>query len=79
MCWNPDISINTFLLGALTLVFVYYTNTYTKYKTPTFDNMWYFKDRTWGTMWCWSSNLMWIYFIIRITIYLPFLEYNKLC
>lgn len=38
MCWNPDISINTFLFSTLTLLFIYYTNTYTKYKTPTFDN-----------------------------------------
>ena len=216
MCWNPDISINTFLLGALTLCFIYYSNTYTKYHTPIFDNRWFyvftflvilmqlveyfiwknidikrtnnfysligwiililqpaalimmvkekdirnnllfyytlfviffnivkinskntittvsqnghllwnfvifsgyeyiymviymffylfsaylinlhlflflitfftasfiinFKDKTWGSMWCWSSNFVWIYFIIRITIYLPFLEYNKLC
>ena len=218
MCWNPDISINTFIFGTLTLVFIYYSNTYTKYKIPIFDNLWFFvfsflvismqlveyfiwknidvknlnhfysvvacivlilqplalmmmvkqehirysllffyilfmiffttnivkinskntittvspnghllwnflifsgyeyiymviymffylftayqinfqffiflttfflasfiinfKDKTWGTMWCWSSNLVWIYLIIRITIYLPFLEYNKLC
>ena len=38
MCWNPDISINTFLFSCLTLLFIYITNTYTKYKTPLFDN-----------------------------------------
>lgn len=216
MCWNPDISINTFLLGAITLLFIYFSNTYTKYKIHIFENklfyvfsflvismqlveyfiwknidvkrmnnfysligwinivlqplilmmmikqddirnsllffyllfivfynivkinskntittvsenghlLWNylifsgyeyiyvaifmffyifsaylinfqlflllttsfivsfiinFKDKTWGSMWCWSSNLVWIFLIIRITIYLPFLEYNKLC
>lgn len=38
MCWNPDISINTFLFSCFTLLFIYITNTYTKYKTPFFDN-----------------------------------------
>jgi len=218
MCWNPDISINTFILGVLTLCFIYYSNTYTKYHTPVFENKWayvfgflvismqlieyfiwknlknekmnimlskmafslitfqpvplimmiineriryitlfaysifaiiyyniikfnvktppttvslnghlvwnwltfsgyeyiyvfvymffyvfstyysknyqllwfvillfslsfitYFKDRTWGSMWCWVSNLIWIYFIIKITIIQPFIEYNGLC
>jgi len=40
MCWNPDISFNTFFIGILILVFIYVTNTYTKYKTPEFDNPW---------------------------------------
>lgn len=38
MCWNEDISINTFVFACLTLVFIFFTNTYTKYKTHTFDN-----------------------------------------
>ena len=38
MCWNPDISINTFLFSSIVLLFIYFTNTYTKYKTPLFDN-----------------------------------------
>jgi hypothetical protein len=38
MCWNPDISINTFLFACLALLFIFFTNTFTKYKTNTFDN-----------------------------------------
>ena len=38
MCWNPDISINTFLFACLALVFIYIANTYTKYKSPAFKN-----------------------------------------
>lgn len=38
MCWNADISINTFMFGAFALVFIYITNTYSKYKTKAFDN-----------------------------------------
>lgn len=38
MCWNKDISLNTFLFACFALLFIYITNTYTRYKTPTFDN-----------------------------------------
>ena len=38
MCWNSDISINTFIFSCLTLLFIFITNTYTKYKTPLFNN-----------------------------------------
>ena len=38
MCWNQDISINTFLFACLALSFIFFTNTFTKYKTKTFDN-----------------------------------------
>lgn len=38
MCWNEDISLNTFLFSCFALVFIYITNTYTKYKTPFFEN-----------------------------------------
>ena len=38
MCWNQDVSINTFGFACLALLFIYITNTYTKYKTKTFNN-----------------------------------------
>ena len=38
MLENADISINTFLFAFLALLFIYFTNTYTKYKTHSFDN-----------------------------------------
>ena len=38
MCWNQSISINTFVFGCLALGFIYFTNTFTKYKTNGFDN-----------------------------------------
>jgi len=38
MCWNQDISINTFLFACLALLFIFFANTFTKYKTKTFDN-----------------------------------------
>ena len=39
MCWNSDISMNTFIFSILTLLFIYLTNTYSKYKTKAFDNL----------------------------------------
>lgn len=38
MCWNQDISINTFLFICFTLLFIFITNRFSKYKTHTFDN-----------------------------------------
>jgi hypothetical protein len=38
MCWNSSISLNTFIFACLALLFIFYANTYTKYKTHTFDN-----------------------------------------
>ena len=38
MCWNPDISINTFLFSCFGLLFIFLANNFTKYKTNTFDN-----------------------------------------
>ena len=39
MCWNADISINTFLFGIFAIVFIFLANTYTKYKQDTFKNL----------------------------------------
>ena len=38
MCWNADISINTFLFGICAIIFIFLANTYTKYKQDTFKN-----------------------------------------
>lgn len=38
MCWNADISLNTFLFSCFVLTFIYLTNTYSRYKTPMFDH-----------------------------------------
>ncbi len=38
MCWNADISLNTFLFTTFSLVFIYFANTYTRYKSETFRN-----------------------------------------
>jgi hypothetical protein len=40
MCWNADISLNTFLFGCFALIFIYITNTFTKYKSKEFDHPW---------------------------------------
>lgn len=40
MCWNADVSLNTFLFSIFVLGIVYYNNHYTKYKIHHFDNEW---------------------------------------
>jgi len=39
MCWNAEISLNTFLFGAGSLALIIYNNTYTKYKIEWFNNV----------------------------------------
>jgi hypothetical protein len=38
MCWNADISLNTFLFGCFSLVFIFLSNTFSKYKLKEFEN-----------------------------------------
>ena len=40
MCWNAEVSLNTFLVSIFTLAFVYYNNEYTQYKLEEFKNKW---------------------------------------
>ena len=40
MCWNKEVSLNTFIFGTISLLFIYYNNTYTHYKLKEFINTW---------------------------------------
>ena len=40
----------------------------------------FYHNHTFGSMWCWSANILFLYFIINILLIQPFMEYNgKLC
>jgi hypothetical protein len=40
MCWNEQVSLNTFLFSSFVLLLVAYNNTYTQYKTDFFNSIW---------------------------------------
>jgi hypothetical protein len=40
MCWNEDISLNTFLFSSFVLCLIIYNNTYTIYKINELNNVW---------------------------------------
>jgi len=42
MCWNADISLNTFIFSIFSLMFIYISNTYTRYKTEGFDGFYHY-------------------------------------
>ena len=42
MCWNENISLNTFVFSTMVMVFIYYNNEMTQYKTDTFKNKYMF-------------------------------------
>lgn len=39
MCWNSEVSLNTFIFSLFVLLFIMYNNFYTKYKIKFFDNV----------------------------------------
>lgn len=39
MCWNADISFNTFIFGTFSLLFLVYVNTFSKYGIPALSNV----------------------------------------
>jgi len=42
MCWNAEVSLNTFIFSMFVLIFIYYNNEYTKYKIKIFENKWFY-------------------------------------
>jgi hypothetical protein len=40
MCWNEDVSLNTFLFSGFVLLLIIYNNTYTKYKIKELNDTW---------------------------------------
>ena len=40
MCWNKDISLNTFLFSSFILGLILYNNKYTRYKIKEFEDFW---------------------------------------
>lgn len=69
------------------LFFLYFSLYYNKYYTPIFLTlplffvMYYFfyKDGSAGSLWCWSVNIVMLYFLIKLLLYLPYKEKGFLC
>lgn len=40
MCWNKEVSLNTFLFSSSVFLLILYNNRYTFYKIPDFDKFW---------------------------------------
>lgn len=37
------------------------------------------KDNTWGSMWCWALNCIFIYYLIQLLFIKPYKQYKNLC
>jgi len=69
-----------YLLIYLSAIFMVNNHLLIIFLIPAFIiSLFYYKDQTFGTMWCWISNLFLLYLIINILIIQPYLEYNGLC
>jgi hypothetical protein len=42
MCWNQEVSLNTFLFSTFVLLLIIYNNTFTKYKIKEINNIWWY-------------------------------------
>ena len=40
MCWNENVSLNTFLFSGFILALIIYNNSFTKYKIQELNNKW---------------------------------------
>ena len=40
MCWNSEVSLNTFIFSMFVLLLIMYNNAYTKYKIPELNHFW---------------------------------------
>ena len=40
MCWNSEVSLNTFIFSLFVLLLIMYNNAYTKYKIPILNHFW---------------------------------------
>jgi hypothetical protein len=40
MCWNAEVSLNTFLFSSFILALIIYNNLFTQYKIPQLNNIW---------------------------------------
>ena len=40
MCWNENVSLNTFLFSSFVLLLIFYNNSYTQYKIKHFNSVW---------------------------------------
>lgn len=40
MCWNKEVSLNTFIFSSFVLLLIIYNNKYTQYKVKEFNNIW---------------------------------------
>ncbi len=41
MCWNKDVSLNTFLFSSFVFLLILYNNKYSMYKIKEFENIWF--------------------------------------
>lgn len=42
MCWNAEVSLNTFAFSTFVLGMIIYNNAYTQYKIPELNNIWFY-------------------------------------
>lgn len=69
MCWNQEVSLNTFLFSSFAMLLIMYNNKYTQYKIPHINTVWQY-------LFFWSFIIMQlIEFFIWRNIDNPF--YNK--
>jgi len=60
----PSFMKMPWLLGIAMIYFIY---------------LYFHRNNNWTSMWCWSINLTFIFYLVWILIVLPYYEYNGLC
>ena len=85
--WSKIGKIMSILGYIYYLFFLYFSLFYNKYYAaiiftlPLFFITYYFynKDGSSGSMWCWTSNIIMLFYLVKLLIYLPYKEKGFLC
>jgi hypothetical protein len=86
LCWNW-LDLNNFEYIIVILYFLLYISFFIKVPIITliilgffvYCYIKYYNTLTWGSMWCWISNSVLLYFLIQILFISPYNEYKMLC
>ncbi len=82
MCWNQEVSLNTFLFSSLVLALVAYNNAFTQYKIKDFNSIWWYlffasvfsMQLVEFFLWRNVSNPMWNAFFSKAAFILLFIQ-----
>jgi hypothetical protein len=81
--WLSDCTLVDYIIGIFYFTFIlsvyYFSGILLFLILLQFAYLYLYKNANWGSLWCWSFNLIFLYYLCKILFIMPFNEYNGLC